>query len=110
LLVNSSLQRNKIMRRRNFSIIFIGFLSVMIVFSVLQEDFSYNLQNQFSVEAPQLSSTLEGADNILVEEIVRTTDLNTFGLVNIKDSLKILNNNNNPINSILFGLRVEDSK
>ncbi|MHA1485851.1 MAG: hypothetical protein ACTSSC_01605, partial [Promethearchaeota archaeon] len=30
-------------------------------------------------------------------------------LVNIKDRLTILNNNNNPINSILFGLKIEDS-
>jgi len=97
------------MRRKSFFIIFIGFLSVIIVFSAIQNDFSYNYQNHFSVEDPQLSSTLEGADNLLATNVVRNTNLSSNGLVNIKDRLTILNNNNNPINSILFGLKVEDS-
>ncbi|HUW90065.1 MAG TPA: hypothetical protein VMV43_06045 [Candidatus Nanopelagicaceae bacterium] len=97
------------MRRKSFFLIFIGFLSVMIVFSAIQDDFSYNYQHHFSVEDPQLSRTLEGADNLLVVEMVRNTNLSSYGLVNIKDRLTILNNNNNPINSILFGLKVEDS-
>ena len=97
------------MRRKSFFIILIGFLSVMILFSAIQDDFSYNFQNHLSVEDPQLSSTLEGADNLLVVGSIRTTDLNTYGLVNIEDRLTILNNNNNPINSFLFGLKVEDS-
>ena len=97
------------MRRKNFFIICIGFLSVMIVFSAIQDDFLYNYQHHSSVENPQLSRTLEGADNLLVVEVVRTTNLSSFGLVNIKDKLTILNNNNNPINSILFGIKIEDS-
>ncbi len=97
------------MRRKSFFIIFIGFLSVIIIFSAIQDDFSYNYQNHYSVENPQLSSTLEGADNLLVVEIIRATNISSYGLVNIKDRLTILNNNNNPINSILFGLKVEDS-
>ncbi|MHA1472539.1 MAG: hypothetical protein ACTSQW_05515 [Promethearchaeota archaeon] len=97
------------MRRKNFFIVFVGFLSVIIVFSALQNNFSNNYQNAPLIEAPQLSGTLEGADNILVVDNVRTTNLSAYGLVNIKDRLTILNDNNNPINSILFGLKVEDS-
>ena len=97
------------MRRKSFFIIFIGFLSAMIVFSAIQDNFSYNYQHHFSVEDPQLSRTLEGADNLLVVEIARETNLSSYGLVNIEDKLTILNNNNNPINSILFGLKVADS-
>jgi len=97
------------MQRKRFFIILIGFLSVMIVFSTIQNDFSNNHQPYSSVEDPQLSRTLEGADNLLVVGIGRTTNLSAYGLVNIKDRLTILNNNNNPINSILFGLKVEDS-
>jgi len=97
------------MRRKSFSLVFIGFLSVMIVFSAIQDNFSSNYNHQFSVEDPQLLGTLEGADNLLVVEILRTTNLSSYGLVNIKDRLTILNNNNNPINSILFGIKVEDS-
>ncbi len=97
------------MRRKSFFIIFIGLLSAMIVFSAIQDNFSPNYQHQFSVEDPQLSGNLEGADNILVVEIIRTTNLSTYGLVSIKDRLTILNNNNNPISSILFGIKIEDS-
>ncbi len=97
------------MRRKSFFIIFIGFLSFMIVFSAIHDDFSYNYQYHFSDEDPQLSRTLEGANNLLVVDMVRTTNLSSFGLVNIKDRLTILNNNNNPINSILFGIKVEHS-
>ena len=97
------------MQRKRFFIILIGFLSVMIVFSAIQDDFSNNYQPYSSGENPQLSSTLEGADNLLVVGITRTTNLSSYGLVNIKDRLTILNNNNNPINSILFGVKVEDS-
>ena len=97
------------MRRKSFFIIFISVLSAMIVFSAIQDNFSPNYQHQFSVEDTQLSGTLEGADNILVVEIIRTTNLSSYGLVNIKDRLTILNNNNNPINSILFGIKIEDS-
>ncbi|MHA1242562.1 MAG: hypothetical protein ACTSQU_17515 [Promethearchaeota archaeon] len=97
------------MRRKSFFILFIGFLSVMIVFSAIQDDFLYNYQQHSSVEGPQPSRTLEGADNLLVVDMIRTTNLSSYGLVNIKDRLTILNNNNNPINSILFGLRIEDS-
>ncbi|GAH02387.1 unnamed protein product, partial [marine sediment metagenome] len=97
------------MRRKSFFIIFIGFLSVMIVFSAIQDNFSSNYDQHFSVEDPQLSGTLEGADNLLVVEMLRSTNLSSYGLVNIKDKLTILNNNNNPINSILFGIKVEDS-
>ena len=97
------------MQRKRFFIILIGFLSVMIVFSAIQDDFSNNYQHHSSVEDPRLSSTLEGADNLLVVGMVRTTNLSSYGLVNIRDRLTILNNNNNPINSILFGVKIEDS-
>jgi len=97
------------MQRKRLFIILIGFLSIMIVFSAIQDDFSNNYQHHSSVADPQLSRTLEGADNLLVVGIGRTTNLSAYGLVNIKDRLTILNNNNNPINSILFGLKVEDS-
>ncbi|GAF71460.1 unnamed protein product, partial [marine sediment metagenome] len=94
------------MQRKKLFIILIGFLSIMIVFSAIQDDFSNNYQHHSSVADPQLSRTLEGADNLLVVGIGRTTNLSAYGLVNIKDRLTILNNNNNPINSILFGLKV----
>jgi len=97
------------MRRKSLFIVFIGFLSVMIVFSAVQDNFSSNYDQYFSVEDPQLSGTLEGADNLLVVKIIRNTNLSSYGLVNIKDRLTILNNNNNPINSILFGIKIEDS-
>ena len=97
------------MRRKIFFIIFIGFLSVMMVFSAIQDDFSYDSQETVLIEDPKFSRALEGNDNLLVVEIIRTANLSSFGLVHIKDKLTIVNNDNNPINSFLFGLKAEDS-
>ena len=97
------------MKRKNYFIIFIGFLSVIITFSALQNNYSNNYQNVSLIEAPKESGAIDGANNILVVEILRTTNLSSFGLVNIEDRITIKNNNNNPINSFLFGLNAKDS-
>ncbi len=81
----------------------------IVVFSSFQNDPSTNYQNQIENEPPQLSEGLEGAENLLIVKMIRTTNLSSHGLANVKDRITILNQNNNPINSILFGILLKDS-
>ncbi len=95
--------------RKKKIILLISFLLFIVAFSSFQNDPSSNYQNQMENDHPQLSGGLEGAENILIKEIVRNTNISSFGLVNINDRITILNQNDNPINSILFGISLKDS-
>jgi len=86
-----------------------SFLLFIVVFSYIQNDSSFNYQNQTENEPPQLSGDLEGIENILIKGILRNTNTSSYGLVNINDRITILNQNDNPINSILFGIPLKDS-
>jgi len=50
------------------------------------------------------SSGLEGSEDILITEILRNVNVSGSGVITIADRLKILNNYNNPIPSILVGI------
>ncbi len=95
--------------RKKKIILLISFLLFIVAFSSFQNDPSSNYQNQMENDHPQLSGGLEGTENILIKEIVRNTNISSFGLVNINDRITILNQNDNPINSILFGIPLKDS-
>ena len=81
----------------------------IVVFSYFQNDPSFNYQNQTENEPPQLSGGLEGAENLLIVKIIRISNLSSYGLVNVEDRYTILNQNNNPISSILIGIPLKDS-
>ncbi|GAH52499.1 unnamed protein product, partial [marine sediment metagenome] len=87
----------------------IGFLSFIFIFQYFNNDSSNQFQDQFEFETPQLSGNLEGAENILIVELIRRTNLSSSGLINIIDKMTILNENGNPINSILIGIPLKDS-
>lgn len=97
------------MRKKKIVLLLISFLLFIVVFSYFQNDPSFNYQNQTENELPQLSGGLEGAENILIKKIIRNTNISSYGLVNINDRITILNQNDNPINSILFGISLKDS-
>ena len=97
------------MRKKKNIILLISFLLFIVAFSYFQNDPSFNYQNQTKNEPPQLSGVLEGTENILIKGIIRNTNISSYGLVNINDRITILNQNNNPINSILFGIPLKDS-
>lgn len=56
-----------------------------------------------------LSSSIEGLENVKVTEIIRNINVSSYGLVNIEDRITILNQNLNPIDSILLGIPLEHS-
>jgi len=97
------------MRKKKKILLLISSLLFIVVFSSFQNDPSFNYQNQTGNETPQLSGDLEGVENILIKGIVRSTNISSYGLVNINDRITILNQNDNPINSILFGIPLKDS-
>ncbi len=97
------------MRKKKVVLVLISFLLFIVVFSYFQNDPSFYYQNQTENEPPQLSGDLEGIENILIKGIIRNTNISSYGLVNINDRITILNQNDNPINSILFGIPLKDS-
>ena len=97
------------MRKRSKVFLLIGFISFIFIFQYFDNDSLNQFQDQNEFEIPQLSGNLEGADNILITQLIRRTNLSTTGLINIIDNLVILNENDNPINSILIGIPLRDS-
>jgi len=97
------------MRKKKIVLLLISFLLFIVVISYFQNDPSFNYQNQTENELPQLSGSLEGAENILIKGIIRNTNISSYGLANINDRITILNQNDNPINSILIGIPLKDS-
>jgi len=97
------------MRKRNKIILLIGFFSFIFIFQYFNDNSIIQDQDQNESEIPKLSNSLEGADNILITILTRRTNLSASGLINLLDRLTILNNNDNPINSILIGVPLKDS-
>jgi len=97
------------MRKRSKVFLLIGFLSFIFIFQYFDNDSLNQFQDQNEFEIPQLSGDLEGAENILIVQLIRRTNLSTSGLININDKMVILNENDNPINSILIAIPLRDS-
>ena len=95
-------------RRKKICILTLGLVFLIILISNIQ----YNSENCKSSEeyiTPKLSASLEGAENILITDILRTINVSGYDLVNFKDELKILNQNNNPITSIFIPIHLNKS-
>jgi hypothetical protein len=97
------------MRKRIKIFLILGILSFIFLFQFFNGESIYNYQDQTECKTPDISNSLEGADNILINYILRDANLSTSGLINMVDTITILNENNNPINSILIGVPLEDS-
>ena len=97
------------MRKRTKITLLIGVLAFIFIFQNFNDNSIYQDQNQNELDKPTLSGSLEGAENIMITELIRRTNLSASGLINIIDKLTILNNNDNPINSILIGVPLKDS-
>lgn len=59
------------MRKKKNILLLMSFLLFIVVFSYIQNDPSFNYQNQTENEPPQLSGDLEGIENILIKGILR---------------------------------------
>jgi len=97
------------MKKRAKIFLIIGFISFVFIFQYYSKESIYNYQDQNEFEVSQLSSSTEGVENILITEVSRRTNLSAYGLINSIDKLTILNENDNPIHSILMGVPLKDS-
>jgi hypothetical protein len=97
------------MRKRTKIYLLFAVLSFIFIFQHFDDNSISQYQDQNEFELPNLSDSLEGAENILITSLVRRTNLSASGLINILDRLTILNQNDNPINSILIGVPLKDS-
>ncbi|MFW9822647.1 MAG: hypothetical protein ACFFE4_06925 [Candidatus Thorarchaeota archaeon] len=79
---------------------------LIILFTIsLLPNFSHNEYNyDGEVQNPQYSASLEGADNIIVTDIIRTANITGYGLVSFEDMISFKNLNENPINSIFISI------
>ncbi|TFG17494.1 MAG: hypothetical protein EU531_03230 [Promethearchaeota archaeon] len=95
----------KVMIRKNTKILFIaGIFILTIVFSSIQ----FQSENQFatSEEPTELfsSTNLEGAEDLIITNLLRNVNVSAYGIINILDIITILNTYNNPISSMLVGI------
>ena len=97
------------MRKRSKVLLLVGFLSLIFIIQYFDMETFNQYQDRFEIETPHLSGDLEGVENILIHQLIRRTNLSSTGLVNIIDRMVILNENSNPINSILIGIPLRDS-
>ncbi|MFX1442813.1 MAG: hypothetical protein ACFFHV_05315 [Promethearchaeota archaeon] len=87
--------------------VFTGIILMIIGFSLIPSSSRVNYDQNYDLKDnkhPKIAASLEGADNILITKIDREAELNGFGLVNIEDTIKIQNKNDNPITAIYFGV------
>lgn len=93
--------------KKNFLFVF-GLISLILLFSNVQFKYNYTSQNKNNYILKS-SPNLEGAENILITDIQRDVNISGYGLVTINDRLTILNQNNNPINSIFISIPLNNS-
>ena len=94
----------QMLRKKKISVIISSLIILLMIFSI----FGFlNHQNQIIKDdksGVKSSTAIEGFEKIKVTEIVRNINISSYGLIDISDRLTILNQNSNPLNSILFGI------
>ncbi len=88
-------------------VFFLVFL-VNVLFLPHLFNFNYNVKNN-EIDQPKYSATLEGAENIVVTNLLRNVTLSGYGFTSFEDSLSFTNYNNNPITSIFVGIPLSHS-
>ena len=95
-------------RRKKICFLTLGLIFLIILISNIQYN-SENSKNNEEYITPKLSASLEGAENILITDIVRNINISGYDLVNFEDKFSILNQNNNPITSIFIPIHLNKS-
>jgi len=87
----------------------IGLLLIAILVPFFFSPINNNEFNRDNNKHQITSANLEGKENILILDIIRTAKLNGYGLVTFEDTFTVLNQNNNPINSIFMSISIKNS-
>ncbi|MFX1595210.1 MAG: hypothetical protein ACFFBK_04020, partial [Promethearchaeota archaeon] len=97
-------------KREKLLLLFIGVLLVIVVSSFLGDNSTLQHTNYNKNNDLNLSSSLEGIENIVITEVARQVDVSGYGIVTFEDILDIKNLNNNPISSVFIGLPTYEYK
>lgn len=92
------------MKRKIFASISIFFLISVICVTFISKPSESPYNRQDNIKHPNLATSLEEAENIVITDMFRNVSISGYGLVIFEDSLSIKNSNSNPINSILVGI------
>jgi len=97
----------KFMLRKNTKILLIAGIFIL---TIILSSFQFHSENQYiSTEEPtelDSSTNLEGAEDIIITDILRNVKVSGSGIINVIDVMMVLNTYNNPISSILVGIPV----
>jgi hypothetical protein len=94
----------QMLRKKKISIILSSLIILLMVFSIFGFLCRQDQIIKGNTNDVKSSTTIEGFDKIKVTEIIRNINISTYGLIDISDRITILNQNSNPLNSILLGI------
>ena len=99
----------QMLSKRKISVILSSLFILLMIFSI----FGFlNHQNQNIKDnrtSVKTSTAIEGFENIKATAMIRDINISSYGLVDITDRITVLNQNSNPLNSILIGVPLNQS-
>lgn len=98
------------MNRKRFLLICSVFLFCIVISSSIAKSAENNHTYPINNENPEISTGLEGAENIIVIDIDRRANISDYGLLSFEDTLTVKNLNNNPISSMVFCIPAANSE
>ena len=94
----------QMLRKKKISVIISSLIILLMIFSIFGFLNHHNQIIRDDKNGVKSSAGIEGFGNAKVTEMIRNINISTYGLVDISDRLTILNQNSNPLNSILIGI------
>jgi len=98
------------LNRKRFLLICSVFLFCIVISSSIAKSAENNHTYPINNENPEISTGLEGAENIIVIDIDRRANISDYGLLSFEDTLTVKNLNNNPISSMVFCIPAANSE
>ena len=86
-----------------------SFLLFIVMVSYIANDSEVHYTDYNNInENIEVSTSLEGIENIIITEVNREVNISGYGLLYFEDLLEVKNLNNNPISSIFVGIPAYD--
>jgi hypothetical protein len=92
------------------SSIFLILLIFLITISFLPNISQFEYTRENKPQNPNYSASMEGIENIIITDVIRTANITGFGIVSFEDIISFKNLNENPINSIFITIPLNDSE
>ncbi|MFX1375003.1 MAG: hypothetical protein ACFFA0_04260 [Promethearchaeota archaeon] len=98
------------LKKERFLFTFVICLIFLISTSYLPKESNYEHHIQNDQIYPRTSASLEGAENIIVTDVLRIVNISGYGVVYFEDIISIKNLNSNPISSMFIGILLNSSE